>query len=104
MSLLKSTFNPLERTAIRFQLHMLKRLLPHVHRGWVRSERDIEGIRPETDGEFLVRLRQLARERTFKRRRHARNAVYQTVGRHHGSGLRCFRLSSASISRLLPTA
>lgn len=66
--------NPLKRTTITFQLHMLKRRMPHAHRGWIQSEHDIEGIRPETDREFLVRLRQLARERArMRRRRHARN-------------------------------
>jgi hypothetical protein len=48
---------------------MLKRRMPHVHRGWIRSKHEIEGIRPETDREFLVRLRLLARERAIVRRR-----------------------------------
>jgi hypothetical protein len=73
MSHLKLTFNPLERTAVRFQLRLLKRRLPHLHRGWIRSESDIEG---ETDREFLVRLRQLARERALMRRHHARHTDY----------------------------
>jgi hypothetical protein len=77
MSHLKLTFNPLERTAITLQLFMLKRRMPHVHRWWIRSEHDVEGIRPETDREYLVRLRQLARDRALmRRRRHARNAPY----------------------------
>ncbi len=69
MSHLKLNFNPLERTAITFRLHILKRRMPHVHRGWIRSEHDVEGIRPETDREYLVRLRHLARERALMRRR-----------------------------------
>ena len=69
MSHLKLNFNPLERTAITFQLLIMKRRMPHVHRGWIRSEHDVEGIRPETDREYLVRLRQLARERALMRRR-----------------------------------
>jgi hypothetical protein len=73
MSHLKLTFNPLEEMAIAFQLHMLNRRMPHVHRGWIRSEHRVEGIRPETNREFLVRLRQLARQRALMRRRHARN-------------------------------
>jgi hypothetical protein len=76
MSHLKLIFNPLERTAITFHLYMLKRRLPHVHRGWARSEHDIEGIRPETDREFLVRLREVARERALMRRRRARDPSY----------------------------
>jgi hypothetical protein len=73
MSHLKISFNPLEQTIITLQLRMLKRRMPGVHRGWIHSERDIEGIRPETDCEFLTRLRQLASERALMRRRHARN-------------------------------
>jgi hypothetical protein len=65
----KLTFNLLGRTVITLQLHMLKRRMPHVHRGWIRSKHEIEGIRPETDREFLVRLRLLARERAIVRRR-----------------------------------
>jgi hypothetical protein len=77
MSNSKLTFNPLERIAITFQLHVVKRRMPHVHRGWISSEHDVEGIRPETDREYLVRLRQLARERAaMRRRRHARNTGY----------------------------
>jgi len=73
----KLTFNPLQRIAITFQLHIVKRRMPNVHRGWIRSDHDIEGIRPETDREYLVRLRQLARERAaMRRRRHARDSGY----------------------------
>jgi hypothetical protein len=74
MSSLKSSFNILGRTAIALQLHIVKQRMPHVHRGWVASDHDVEGIRPETDREYLARLRQLAQDRALMRRRRASQA------------------------------
>ena len=42
-----------------WELRRLMRRLPTMPRLWVRTE---SGIRPETDAEYLVRLRERARE------------------------------------------
>jgi hypothetical protein len=44
------------------ELRRLRRQMPNAHRLWIIIQR---GIRPETDGEYLDRLRQLARERAI---------------------------------------
>lgn len=51
---------PLRSWREAVELRKLRRQMPNAHRFWVALER---GIRPENDHEYLVRLRQLARER-----------------------------------------
>jgi len=47
-----------------WELHRLRRRLPTTPRLWVRTE---SGIRPETDADYLVRLRERAREKKASR-------------------------------------
>ena len=63
MALLKHCFAPLRRVVVGLRLQSIRRRLPNVHRGWVRTGRGIYGIRPETDVEYLDRLVQRARTR-----------------------------------------
>lgn len=44
----------------------LRRQLPNAHRAWVPAQSSVHGIRPETDHEYLARLRRCAEERTPK--------------------------------------
>ena len=46
-----------------WELHRLRRRLPTTPRLWVRIK---SGIRPETDAEYLVRLRERAREKASR--------------------------------------
>jgi hypothetical protein len=55
---------PLAHLIVVLQLRAMQRRLPNVHRGWVHTERGVHGIRPETDVEYLTRLRDWARERS----------------------------------------
>ena len=47
-----------------WELHRLRRLMPTTPRLWVQIK---SGIRPETDAEYLVRLRERAREKKASR-------------------------------------
>ena len=47
-----------------WELHRLRRRLPTTPRLWVQIK---SGIRPETDAEYLVRLRERAREKKASR-------------------------------------
>ena len=42
------------------ELRRLRRRLPNAHRAWTHASGN---LRPETDAEYLVRLRDIARER-----------------------------------------
>ena len=46
-----------------WELHRLRRRLPTTPRLWVQTR---SGIRPQTDEEYLVRLRERAREKAAK--------------------------------------
>jgi hypothetical protein len=63
MALLKHCFSPIRRMVVGLRLQAMRRRLPHVHRGWVRTGRGAYGIRPETDVEYLDRLVQRVRTR-----------------------------------------
>ncbi len=67
MSSLSEYFGLLGRTFITMQLHAMRRRLPRAHRAWVPSDLHRQGIRPETDREYLARLRRLADERPERR-------------------------------------
>ena len=47
-----------------WELHRLRRQMPTTPRLWVQIK---SGIRPETDAEYLVRLRERAREKKASR-------------------------------------
>ena len=47
-----------------WELHRLRRLMPTTPRLWVQIK---SGIRPETDEEYLVRLKERAREKKASR-------------------------------------
>ena len=47
-----------------WELYRLRRLMPTMPRLWVQIR---SGIRPETDAEYLVRLRERAREKKASR-------------------------------------
>jgi hypothetical protein len=51
---------PLRWLSDAVEFRRLRRRLPNVHRAWSRASGK---LRPETDAEYLVRLRGLARER-----------------------------------------
>lgn len=63
MTLTSGIFDTLGRVTVALGLHTLQRRLPHAHRGWIYTGRGQYGIRPETNREYLARLKQLARER-----------------------------------------
>ena len=46
-----------------WELHRLRRRLPTTPRLWVRTK---SGIRPEADADYLVRLRERAREKASR--------------------------------------
>ena len=46
-----------------WELHRLRRLMPTTPRLWVQIK---SGIRPETDAEYLARLRERAREKASR--------------------------------------
>ena len=48
------------------ELRRLRRQFPKLHRAWSRSSGE---LRPETDAEYLERLRNLANERKQRRQR-----------------------------------
>ena len=48
------------------EFHRLRRRLPNAHRAWSRASGK---LRPESDAEYLVRLRALAREREQLRKK-----------------------------------
>lgn len=60
---------PLGKALALLQLRKWKRRLPNVHRAWVTSDGRGHGIRPETDFEYLARLKQWARDRVSGRNR-----------------------------------
>jgi hypothetical protein len=57
---------PLRWITDAIEFRRLRRRLPNVHRGWSRASGK---HRPETDAEYLERLRTIARERGLRRRR-----------------------------------
>ena len=52
--------SPLGWLSDAVELRRLRRSLPNAHRAWSRASGK---LRPETDAEYLARLRSLARER-----------------------------------------
>jgi hypothetical protein len=52
--------SPLRWLFDALELRRLRRRLPNAHRAWSRASGQ---LRPESDAEYLVRLRALARER-----------------------------------------
>ena len=56
-----------------WELHRLRRLMPTTPRLWVQIK---SGIRPETDAEYLVRLRERVREKA------SRSAAAKPPGLH----------------------
>jgi hypothetical protein len=57
---------PLRWISDAIEFRRLRRRLPNVHRGWSRATGKHQ---PETDAEYLERLRAIARERELRRQR-----------------------------------
>lgn len=79
MVLLKHCFAPLKSVFIGLRLRAMRRRLPNVHRGWVRTGRGVYGIRPETDVEYLERL--VRRGADQRRRQRLKDAPRSASGR-----------------------
>jgi hypothetical protein len=67
---------PLRWLSDAVEFRRLRRRLPHAHRAWSRAS---GRLRPESDAEYLVRLRGLARER---------EQLHDTASRSSGPGNR----------------
>ena len=70
---------PLRWLSDAVELRRLRRRLPNVHRAWSRASGKLQ---PESDAEYLARLRSLAREReqlrnTTERSRRPGNLTFQ---------------------------
>ena len=71
--------SPLGWLSDAIEFRRLRRRLPNAHRAWSRASGE---LRPESDAEYLARLRSLAREReqlrnTTQRSRRPGNLTFQ---------------------------
>ena len=80
-----------------WELHRLRRRLPTTPRLWVPIQ---SGIRPETDAEYLVRLRERAREKKASRSAAANPQVQARVAPVSCPHYRCIYEDQAPVPHL----